>query len=134
MKGFVQNIEQDAIQNTNFRQVLYTSNYLQLVVMSIPVGGEIGMETHGVDQFIRIEQGKGKAILNGEEHDIEDGTAVVVPASTEHNFVNTGDTDLKLYTIYAPPHHTDGIVHKTKEDAEKDEKEHKDEFLGDTTE
>jgi mannose-6-phosphate isomerase-like protein (cupin superfamily) len=134
MKGFVQNIEKDAIDNTNFRAVLYTSSYMQLVVMSIPVGGEIGMETHGVDQFIRIERGTGKAILDGVEHEIEDGSAVVVPSGTEHNFVNTGDVDLKLYTIYAPPHHKDGIVHATKEDAEKDEEGHKDEFLGDTTE
>jgi mannose-6-phosphate isomerase-like protein (cupin superfamily) len=134
MKGFVQNIEQDAIENENFRKVLYTSSYMQLVVMSIPVGGEIGVETHGVDQFIRIEKGQGKAVLDGEEHAIEDGTAVVVPSGTEHNFINTGDTELKLYTIYAPPHHKDGIVHAAKEDAEKDEEAHRDEFLGDTTE
>lgn len=134
MKGFTQNIEEIAIANTNFRKVLYTSSYMQLVIMSIPAGGEIGMETHGVDQFIRIEKGTGKAVLDGEEHAIEDGTAVVVPAGTQHNFINTGSDDLKLYTLYAPPHHKDGIVHATKEDAEKDEEGHKDEFLGDTTE
>jgi mannose-6-phosphate isomerase-like protein (cupin superfamily) len=134
MKGFVHNIEEQALENTNFRAVLYTGQYLQLVVMSVKPGEEIGMEVHGQDQFVRIERGTGKVVLDGAEHDIEDGTAVVVPAGTKHNFINTGSDDLKLYTIYAPPHHTDGIVHKTREDAEEDEKEHKDEFLGDTTE
>jgi mannose-6-phosphate isomerase-like protein (cupin superfamily) len=134
MKGFVQNIEQAAIDNTTFRTVLYTGSYMQLVVMSIKPGEEIGMEMHGQDQFVRVEKGKGKAVLDDVEHPIEDGIAVVVPAGTHHNFINTGDEDLKLYTIYAKPHHKDGVVHETKEDAEKDEEEHKDEFLGDTTE
>jgi mannose-6-phosphate isomerase-like protein (cupin superfamily) len=134
MKGFVQNIEEKTLANTTFRSVLYTGSYMQLVVMSIKPGEEIGMEIHGQDQFVRIEKGTGTVVLDGEEHAIEDGTAVVVPAGTKHNFINTGVDELKLYTIYSPPHHTDGIVHETKEDAEKDEEEHKDEFLGDTTE
>ena len=134
MKGFVTDIEQDTLENKTFRTVLYTGSYMQLVVMSIKPGEEIGMEMHGQDQFVRIEAGKGKVILDEKEHEIADGSAVVVPAGTHHNFINTGEEDLKLYTLYATPHHKDGVVHKTKEDAEKEEEEHKDEFLGDTTE
>ncbi len=119
-KGFVTNIEKDTLENENFRKVLYTSNYSQLVVMSIEPGDDIGMEVHGLDQFIRIEQGKGKAILNGQEYEIEDNWAVVIPAGVEHNIVNTGDEPLKLYTIYSPPEHKDGTVHKTKADAEEE--------------
>lgn len=117
MKGYVGNIEQATLDNTNFRKVLYTAKHSQLVVMSIPPGGEIGEETHAdVDQFLRLEQGKGKAILDDVEHDIEDAWAVVVPAGTKHNFINTGDVDLKLYSIYSPPEHKDGTVHATKAD------------------
>jgi len=134
MKGFNDNIEKLTLENDNFRKVLYTGQYSQLVVMSVPVGEEIGMEVHGQDQFIRIEAGEGKAVLDDVEHSLSDGFAVVVPAGTHHNIINTGTDPLKLYTIYSPPHHTDGIVHKTKADAEKDEEEGKDEFLGDTTE
>jgi mannose-6-phosphate isomerase-like protein (cupin superfamily) len=134
MKGFVQNIEKDTLENETFRTVLYTGHYMQLVVMSVPVGEEIGMEMHGQDQFIRVEAGTGTAILHDVEHDLSDGVAVVVPAGTHHNIINKGDDALKLYTIYAMPHHTDGIVHQTQADAEKDEEEHKDGFLGDTTE
>ena len=134
MKGFNDNIEKLTLENENFRHVLYTGQYSQLVVMSVPAGEEIGMEVHGQDQFIRIEAGQGKAVLDDVEHALSDGFAVVVPAGTHHNIINTGTDPLKLYTIYSPPHHTDGIVHKTKADAEKDEEEGKDEFLGDTTE
>lgn len=134
MKGYVHNIETDTLENETFRTVLYTGNYLQLVVMSLKPDEEIGMETHGQDQFIRIEKGTGMAVLDGVDHDLEDGVAVVVPAGTEHNIINTGDDEMKLYTLYAMPHHTDGIVHQTKEDAEEDEEAHTDEFLGDTTE
>ncbi|CAN5734898.1 cupin domain-containing protein [soil metagenome] len=134
MKGFVTDIEAETLENSNFRKVLYTAQYMQLVLMSVPVGEDIGEETHGQDQFIRIEQGEGKAVLDDVEHAIADGSAIVVPAGTKHNFINTGDDDLKLYTIYATPHHTDGIIQKTKADAEKDEESGKDEFLGDTTE
>jgi mannose-6-phosphate isomerase-like protein (cupin superfamily) len=117
MNGYVVNIEQATLENTNFRTVLYTAKNSQLVVMSIPPGGEIGEETHELDQFLRIEQGEGKAILNGVEHDIKDASAVVVPAGTKHNFINTGTVDLKLYSIYSPPEHKDGTVHVTKEEA-----------------
>lgn len=130
MHGFISNIEKDTLENTNFRKVLYTGQYSQLVVMSVPAGEEIGEETHGQDQFIRIEAGEGKAVIDGTEHEIRDGVAVVVPAGATHNIINTGSDDLKLYSLYAPPHHADGTVHATKEDAEKDHEE----FLGDTTE
>lgn len=130
MHGHVTNIEKDTLDNTNFRKVLYTGQYSQLVVMSVPAGEEIGKEVHGQDQFIRIEAGVGTAVIDGTEHEIRDGVAVVVPAGAEHNIVNTGSDDLKLYTLYAPPHHADGTVHATKEDAERDDEE----FLGDTTE
>ncbi len=131
MKGYVGNIEEATKENENFRRVLYTAKNSQLVVMSIPVGGEIGEEVHELDQFVRIEDGKGKAILDGVEHNIEDDFAVVVPAGMKHNFVNTGDEPLKLYTIYSPPEHRDGVVHATKEDAIADTT---DEFDGKTTE
>lgn len=130
MKGFVTDIEKETLENPNFRKVLYTASYMQLVVMSIAPGEEIGKEVHGQDQFIRVEGGSGIAILDGEEHVLKDDTATVIPAGTEHNIINNGDEPLKLYTIYATPHHEDGVVHKTKADADKDEEE----FLGDTTE
>jgi len=117
MKGFVTNIEKEALANGNFRKVLYTSSHMQLVVMSVEK--EIGMEVHEkADQFIRIEEGTGKAVLNGEEHALKDGSIVVIPAGIEHNIVNTGSSPLKLYTIYAPPHHKDGTVHATKGEAD----------------
>jgi len=131
MKGYIGNIEEAAKENENFRQVLYTAKNSQLVVMSIPPGEEIGEEVHTLDQFLRIEAGKGKAVLDGVEHEIEDGWAVVVPAGMKHNFVNTGDAPMKLYTIYSPPEHRDGVVHATKEDAMNDTT---DEFDGKTTE
>jgi len=131
MKGYVTNIEKDTVDNTNFRTVLYTAAYMQLVVMSIPPGEDIGEEVHGQDQFIRIEAGEGKAVLDGVEHDIRDGFAVVVPASTKYNIINTSTTDdLKVYTLYALPHHEDGVVHATKADAEADHEE----FMGETSE
>lgn len=131
MKGFIANIEKETLENTDFRRVLYTAKNSQLVLMSLKPGEEIGTETHHThDQFLRFEQGKGKAILDGVEHAIEAEMAVIVPAGTEHNFINTGDTDLKLYTIYSPPEHKDGTIHKTKEDALSNE-EH---FDGKTTE
>ena len=130
MQGFVTNIEKDTEENECFRKVLYTSSYMQLVVMSVPKGEEIGLETHGQDQFIRVEGGEGKAILDGVAHELRDGSAVVIPSGTEHNILNTGSGTLRLYTLYAPPHHKDGTIHKTKAEAEADEEE----FLGDTSE
>ena len=117
-KKFVTNIEDDSIKNTNFRKVLFTGKDMQVVVMSIKPEGDIGLETHSdTDQFIRVEKGEGKVIMNGKETSISDGTAFVIPQGTEHNVVNTSDTeDLKLYTIYSPPHHPDGTIQKTKPD------------------
>ena len=118
MQGYIQNIEQLSIENDAFRTVLYTASHSQLVLMSLKAGEDIGEEVHDVDQFLRIEQGFGKAIIDGVEHVLSDGSAVVVPAGAKHNIVNTSDADmLKLYTIYSPPHHRDGVLHQTKEDA-----------------
>ena len=131
MKGYVVNIEDASAKNENFRTVLYTAKFSQLVVMSLKPGEDIGMEVHQLDQFIRVESGHGKAILDGVEHEIKDGFAIVVPAGTNHNIVNSSDSPMKLYTVYSPPNHVDGKVHKTKADAEADEGEH---FDGKTTE
>lgn len=131
MIGFTEDIERITRENETFRTVLYTAAYMQLVVMSIPAGEDIGEEMHGQDQFLRIEEGDGAAILDGVEHSLSDGSAVVVPAGTRHNIRNvSSDKPLKLYSLYALPHHEDGVVHLTKEDAEADHEE----FLGDTTE
>jgi mannose-6-phosphate isomerase-like protein (cupin superfamily) len=130
MKGFVRNIENAAIENREFRRVLYTAKNCQLVVMSLKPKEEIGAEVHRLDQFFRVEQGSGEAILDGVRHPIGDGFAVLVPAGAKHNIVNTGDTPLKLYTLYAPPNHRDGVVHHTREQAEADTEE----FDGKTTE
>lgn len=126
MKGYVDNIEKAALANTNFRQVLYTGQHAQLVVMSLKVGEEIGTEVHEVtDQFLRIEKGEGKVVMNGEEHAIKEGDAIIVPAGTEHNIINTSpQSELKLYTIYSPPHHKDGTIHKTKQEASTDQTDH----------
>ena len=130
-KGYIGDIETLTKENTNFRKVLYTGEESQLVLMSIPVGGEIGMEVHREnDQFFRFEAGEGKVIINGVETSVKDGTAVVVPKGAEHNVVNVGETDLKLYTIYSPAHHKDGIERATRDEAMANEQE----FDGTTTE
>ncbi len=120
MKGYVTNIEKFSLENGNFRKVLYTSNHSQLVLMSLLAEEEIGEEVHDVDQFLRVEQGTGTAILSDISHDITDGSVIIVPAGTKHNLINTGSEPMKLYTLYMPPHHKDGIVHATKADAEAD--------------
>jgi mannose-6-phosphate isomerase-like protein (cupin superfamily) len=130
MKGYVRDIESIAVANKDFRQVLYTAKYCQLVVMSLDVKGEIGAEVHKLDQFFRVEAGSGEAVLDGVHTPIRAGFAVVVPAGTNHNIVNTGDVPMKLYTIYSPPNHRDGIVHHTRAQADADH-EH---FDGKTTE
>lgn len=130
MNGYVENIEKLTLENNDFRRVLYTARNAQLVLMSLLSHEEIGEEVHDVDQFLRIEKGTGKALLNGVSHELMDGSAVVVPAGTKHNIINTGATAMKLYSLYMPPHHKDGTVHKTKADAEGDD-EH---FDGTTTE
>lgn len=129
-KGFTGNIEDLTKQNTNFRKVLYTAENCQLVVMSLAPGEEIGEEIHDVDQFFRIEAGTGQVIINGVATTLGHGSGIVIPSGSRHNVINNGDEDLKVYTIYSPPHHKDGTVHKTVGDAKKDD-EH---FDGETTE
>ncbi len=132
MKGFTGNIEELSIENENFRKVLYTGKSSQLVLMSLKPNEDIGEEIHDLDQFIRCEAGEGKAILDGVEHEVRDGFAIVVPAGAKHNIINTSDSKpMKLYTIYSPANHKEGTVHVTKVDAEADEGEH---FDGETTE
>jgi mannose-6-phosphate isomerase-like protein (cupin superfamily) len=132
MKGFSANIEKDTLENDNFRKVLYTSKHSQLVLMSLKPNEDIGMEVHEEnDQFFRFEKGMGKVIIDGNEYEVKDGSAIVVPAGAEHNVVNTSDSEeLKLYTIYSPAHHKDQIVRATKEEAEANEED----FDGTTTE
>jgi mannose-6-phosphate isomerase-like protein (cupin superfamily) len=117
MKGYVANIEKLTQENDHFRRVLYTAAHSQLVLMSLAPGEDIGEEVHELDQFLRIEHGTGKAVLDGVEHEIGDGAAVVVPAGARHNIVNTGAEPMKLYTLYSPPEHKDGTVHPSKADA-----------------
>lgn len=131
MAGWVDNIEAVTLENTNFRTVIYTGKHSQLTVMSIPPVGEVGWEAHGhLDQFLRLEAGKARLDLGSnkdsvdESHDIEDDWALIIPAGTWHNVVNTGDVDLKLYSIYSPPQHPDGTVHRTKAEADADEHHH----------
>ena len=129
MSGYSINIEQKTLAGNNFREVLYTTPRSQLVIMTLQPGEEIGMEHHtGHDQFIRVEAGTGVAILDGEEHPLEDGVAVVIPAGTEHNVINKSQTEpMRLYTLYTPPEHPDGIVHATKAEADEYEKHHHEE-------
>lgn len=126
MNGHITNIEKETLENENFRKVLYTAKNMQLVVMSIQPNEDIGEEVHGdIDQFLRIEAGKGKAVLDGKEFEIMDGTSVVVPAGVSHNIINTSsDEKLKLYTIYTPAEHPDGTIHQTRQDAMEAEHEH----------
>ncbi len=132
MKGFKINIEKATIENDNFRKVLFTSAHSQLVLMTLKPKEDIGKEVHlDNDQFFRIETGHGKCIIDGNEYELKDGDAIVIPAGAEHNVINTSKTDaLKMYTIYSPPHHKDGIVRATKEEAEANAEE----FDGVTTE
>jgi mannose-6-phosphate isomerase-like protein (cupin superfamily) len=130
MKGYVKDIEGIAIANEDFRRVIYTAKNCQLVVMALKPKEEIGREVHQLDQFFRVEEGSGEADLDGALTAIRAGFAVLVPAGTNHNIINTGSVPLKLYTLYAPPNHRDGVVHHTRLEAEAD-KEH---FDGKTTE
>lgn len=131
MKGFVQNIEELTEKNSDFRRVLYTGKNLQLVLMSLKAGGDIGEEVHpDRDQFFRVEEGKGEILIDGRNTTVEASFGIVVPAGARHNIKNTGDKPLRLYTLYGPPEHADGTVHVTKADAMASE-EH---FAGQTTE
>ncbi len=131
MKGYISNIEKDTVENNNFRKVIYTAQNSQLVVMSLKPGEDIGEEVHVGDQFIRIEKGRGWAILDGVSHEVEDDFAIVVPARAKHNVINNSDGEMKLYTIYSPPEHKSTTIHTTKEDAMADTEDH---FDGTTTE
>lgn len=130
MKGFVEDIESITEKNKEFRRVLYTAKHSQLVVMTLKPKEEIGAEVHKVDQFFRVEEGTGEVMIDGTRTAIHAGSGIVVPAGAKHNIINTGSVPLKLYTLYAPPHHRDGVVHHTRADADAD-KEH---FDGKTTE
>ncbi len=131
MKGYKNNIENLTLENNSFRKVLYTGKNTQLVLMSLAQGEDIGMEVHNEnDQFFRFEGGEGKVIIDGNEYQVTDGDAVIVPMGSEHNVINTGTEPLKLYTLYSPPHHRDGVHHETKAIALADEEE----FDGTTTE
>ncbi|MBX9460366.1 MAG: cupin domain-containing protein [Brevundimonas sp.] len=131
MQGFVADIEKLTVENTDFRRVLYTGKYLQLVLMTLQPGDEIGAEVHeDRDQFFRIESGSGEVLIDGKRNPVKDDDAIIVPAGARHNVVNTGDAPLMLYTLYGPPEHRDGVVHKTKAEADATE-EH---FDGKTTE
>lgn len=132
LKGFKTNIEKDSLDNNNFRKILYSSKHIQLVLMNLRPGEAIGEEIHTEnDQFFRIEGGHGKCIIDGNEYEINDGDAIVIPVGSKHNIINIDkQTDLKMYTLYAPPHHKDGIVRSTKKEAEENEAE----FDGKTTE
>lgn len=125
MAGYVANIEEETLKNENFRKVLFTAPNSQLVVMSLNPGEDIGEEVHNLDQFIRVEKGVGKVVLDGMESEISDDWAIVIPAGTRHNVINTGSAEkMKLYTIYSPAEHRDGTIHKTKKEALADEEGH----------
>ena len=133
MKGYSENIERLTIENEDFRRVLYTGKNLQLVLMTLPPGCDIGEEVHeDRDQFFRIEEGRGIVYIDGAPNRVEDNFAVIVPAGARHNVVNDGDEPLRLYTIYGPPEHKDGVVHRDKEQAERDHDN--DHFDGTTSE
>ncbi|MGL5831247.1 MAG: cupin domain-containing protein [Candidatus Altimarinota bacterium] len=128
MKGFVANIEQETLKNTNYRRVLYTAKNSQLVLMCIQPGEEIGAEVHHLDQFIRIEEGSGKVYIDGNEYEVSEDFAIIIPEGAKHNVVNTGAVPLKLYSLYSSAEHKDGTVHRTKAD------EREEHFDGKTTE
>jgi mannose-6-phosphate isomerase-like protein (cupin superfamily) len=130
MKGFVKDIESITVKNVDFRRVIYTAKYSQLVAMSLLPSEEIGDEVHQLDQFFRVEEGTGEAILEGVRTAIQSGFAIIVPAGTNHNIINTGRVPMKLYTLYSPPNHRDGVVHHTRSDAEADNEQ----FTGVTSE
>lgn len=128
MKGYITNIEKETLDNIDYRRVLYTAKNIQLVLMNLQQGEEIGEEVHTLDQFLRFEQGSAKVVLDDIEHTVEADYAVVIPAGTKHNVINTGEGELKLYSIYSPPEHKDGVVEHTKAD------EYSEHFDGVTTE
>lgn len=133
MKGYVDNIEERTKENDDFRRVLYTGKHIQLVLMTLQPGEDIGEEVHpDIDQFFRIEKGEGRVEIDGVAHEVEDDDAIIVPAGARHNIVNSGSKPLKLYTLYAPPEHKDGVVQATKAEAEA--RHEAEQFDGTTTE
>lgn len=130
MRGFVKDIEGLALENKSFRQVLYTAKHCQLVLMALKPKEEIGAEVHTLDQFFRVEEGNGEAVLDGVKTPIRAGFAIIVPAGANHNIINTGSVPMKLYTVYAPPNHRDGVIHQSRDEAEADSEQ----FDGKTTE
>jgi len=125
MTGYIDDIQAQTLENEFFRKVLYTGKHQQLVVMALKPGEDIGTEVHpNVDQFFRIEQGFGKVVIGGQESEVKDDFAIIVPAGTEHNVINTGSEVMKLYTLYSPPNHPEGTIHKDKAEADKAEEEH----------
>ena len=125
MRGYITNIEEATVKNSLYRQVLYTAKNTQLVLMNLKPGDEIGEEVHDLDQFIRFEAGEGKVVMDGQDHAVGDGIAVVIPAGTRHNVINTSaNADLKLYSLYSPPEHKVGTMHRTKKDADADADHH----------
>lgn len=125
MEYYIDDIEEETLDNNNFRKVLYTGKHMQLVVMSLKSGEEIGEEIHDhVDQFFRVEQGEAKVIIDGKEDILKEDMVVIVPAGAKHNVINNSDIDLKLYTIYSPANHPDGTIHKDKAEADRYEEEH----------
>jgi mannose-6-phosphate isomerase-like protein (cupin superfamily) len=134
-KGFHDDIQEDTIENESFRKVLYTAKNMQLVLMTLQPGENIGMESHGSDQFFRFEGGTGQCIINGNEYDVKDGDSILIPGGAEHDVINTSDEELlQMYTLYSPPNHIDGTIHEVKEDADKAEKSGEDKPNGETTE
>lgn len=132
---FNDDIQQDTLENESFRKVLYTGKNLQLVLMTLKPGENIGMEHHEADQFFRFEGGTGECIINGNTYDVKDGSSVLVPGGAEHDVINTSDDELlQLYTIYGPPNHMEGVEYETKEEAEEAEQSGEDKFDGETTE
>ena len=123
--GYIDNIEEKTLENSNFRKVLFTGSHMQLVVMSLKAGEDIGEEVHDtVDQFFRVEEGEAKFVIDGEENIVKEDMVAIVPAGSKHNVINVGDGDLKLYTIYAPANHPEGTVHATREEAMEAEEHH----------
>lgn len=127
-KGYFGNIEKDTVENTDYRRVVYTAEHVQLVLMSVKPGEEIGEEVHAVDQFLRFEAGEGEVLVNDTKHQVKDGDAVIIPAGSKHNVINTGSAPLQIYTLYAPPEHKDGTLQPLKKD------EREEHFDGKTTE
>lgn len=135
VKGFHDDIQEDTLENDSFQKVLYTAKNMQLVLMTLQPGENIGMESHKSDQFFRFEGGTGQCIINGNEYDVKDGDSILIPGGAEHDVINTSDEELlQMYTLYSPPNHADGAIYNTKEEAQEAEESGEDKPSGETTE